>query len=295
MSSKYSNETVPISYYLHKHDVRLVMHHYLIMNNQQNIYGKHGAVIAKKPCVALLVTCLVDLFRPAVGFAAVKLLEEAGYNVEVPEQSCCGQPNYNNGDRAGARAMALQLVDIFQPYDYVVVPSGSCAGMLRVHYPALFKPGSKSRERADDLAGRTHELTSFLHGIAGVTEVQAQLFAKVTYHDGCAGLREMRVRDQPRALLATVDGLELAELNEPDVCCGFGGTFCVKYPDISERIIEKKIADIRSTGADYVLAGDLGCLLTIGGKLHRDGSTIVACHVAEVLAGMASAKADADD
>ena len=271
------------------------MHHYLIMNKQQNIHGKHAAVVVEKPRVALLVTCLVDLFRPAVGFAAVTLLENAGYKVEVPEQSCCGQPNYNNGDRAGARAMALQLIDIFQAYDYVVVPSGSCAGMLRIHYPALFEPGSKSREQAEDLADRTHELTSFLHDIAGVTEVQAQLFAKVTYHDGCAGLREMRVRDQPRALLATVGGLELAALNEPEVCCGFGGTFCVKYPDISERIVEKKIADIRSTGADYVLAGDLGCLLTIGGKLHRDGSTIVAYHVAEVLAGLAGVETDADD
>ena len=265
------------------------------MNNRQNLPGEHVAVDAEKPSIALLVTCLVDLFRPAVGFAAIKLLEQAGYTVKVPEQSCCGQPNYNNGDRAGARAMALQLIDRFHAYDYVVVPSGSCAGMLRIHYPALFETGTRDRQQADDLAERTYELTGFLYDVAGITQVQAQLPAKATYHDGCAGLREMRVRDQPRALLATVGGLELAELNEPEVCCGFGGTFCVKYPDISGRITEKKIADIRSTGADYVLAGDLGCLLTIGGKLHRDGSAITACHVAEVLAGMVGAETDAND
>lgn len=265
------------------------------MNDQKNPGGAHVAVVKGKPSVALLVTCLVDLFRPAVGFAAVKLLEDAGYKVEVPEQGCCGQPNYNNGDRQGARAMARGTIDRFSGYDYVVVPSGSCAGMLRIHYPALFEPGSKDQQQAEDLARRTYELTSFLYDIAGVTEVQAQLSATATYHDGCAGLREMRVRDQPRALLASVGGLEIAELSEPEVCCGFGGTFCVKYPDVSDRITEKKIADIRNTGADYLLAGDLGCLLTIGGKLHRDGSTITACHVAEVLAGMAEADSDAND
>ena len=245
--------------------------------------------------MALLVTCLVDLFRPAVGFAAVKLLEDAGYIVEVPEQGCCGQPNYNNGDQQGARKMARGIIETFFGYDYVVVPSGSCAGMLKIHYPALFEPGSKDWQQAEDLAQRTYELTSFLYDVAGVTEVKAQLSATAAYHDGCAGLREMRVRDQPRALLASVSGLEIAELSEPEVCCGFGGTFCVKYPDVSDRITEKKTADICNTGADYLLAGDLGCLLTIGGKLHRDGSTITACHVAEVLAGMAEADSDADD
>lgn len=265
------------------------------MNDQEDTAGTQAAAVAGKPSVALLVTCLVDLFRPAVGFAAVKLLEEAGYKVDVPEQGCCGQPNYNNGDRSGARAMALRTIERFQSYDYVVIPSGSCAGMLGIHYPALFEPGSKDQQRAEDLARRTHELTSFLYDIAGVTEVQAQLSATATYHDGCAGLRELRVCDQPRALLGSVGGLELAELSDPEVCCGFGGTFCVKYPDVSDRITEKKIADIRNSGADYVLAGDLGCLLTIGGKLHRDGSPITACHVAEVLAGMTEADSDADN
>ena len=238
------------------------------------------------PRVALFVTCLVDLFRPSVGFAAVRLLEDAGCVVDVPRnQTCCGQPAYNQGDRADAADLARRTMDALKGYDYVVVPSGSCAGMLKQHYPQLFPEGSSDAERARELAGRTFELISFLTDVMGVIGVDAEFPAHVTYHDACAGLRELGIKQQPRLLLQSVRGLELSELAAPDVCCGFGGTFCVKYPDISTRMVDDKAADIVATGAAVVLAGDLGCLMNIAGRLSRIGSNIGARHVAEVLAG----------
>jgi L-lactate dehydrogenase complex protein LldE len=235
--------------------------------------------------VALLVTCLVDLFRPSIGFAAVKLLEAAGCTVDVPRaQTCCGQPGYNSGDKADAKAIARQVIVAFAGYDYVVVPSGSCAGMVRVHYPELFADEPALLEQAAELAARTYELVSFLTDVLGLTEVAAYYAKTVTYHDSCSGLRELRVKQQPRRLLDTVDGLRLAELPGAEICCGFGGTFAVKYPDISDKMASDKIADIAATGADCVLAGDLGCLLQIAGKLSRAGSRVEVRHVAEVLA-----------
>jgi len=236
--------------------------------------------------VALFVSCLVDLFRPSVGFAAVKLLEQAGCLVEVPRgQTCCGQPAYNQGDRADALALARRTIDVLEGYDYVVVPSGSCAGMLRQHYPELFPEGSREAERARKLAARTFELISFLTDVLDVVGVDAEVPARATYHDACAGLRELGIKQQPRLLLESVRGLELVELSSAEVCCGFGGTFCVKYPAISTRMVDDKAADIVATGADLVLAGDLGCLMNIAGRLSRLGSTIAVRHVAEVLAG----------
>jgi L-lactate dehydrogenase complex protein LldE len=236
--------------------------------------------------VGLFVTCLVDLIRPSVGFAAAKLLQDAGCSVEVPLQSCCGQPAFNSGDRTATREIARQVIDAFATCDYVVVPSGSCAGMLKVHYPELFCGDPNWQPRADALAEKTHELVSFLVDVCGVNAVTARLDATATYHDSCSGLRELGVRDQPRRLLATVAGLRLAEMRDADVCCGFGGTFCVKYPEISNAIVGKKAAAIVETGADLLLAGDLGCLMNMAGKLQRDGAKIHARHVAEVLAGM---------
>jgi L-lactate dehydrogenase complex protein LldE len=242
------------------------------------------------PRVALFVTCLVDLFRPAVGFAAVRLLEDAGCVVEVPRnQTCCGQPAYNQGDRVDAVDLARRTIDALQGYDYVVAPSGSCAGMLKQHYPQLFPEGSLQAEAARELAGRTYELVSFLTDVMGVIGVDAAFPARVTYHDACAGLRELGIRQQPRRLLHSVRGLDLTELAGPDVCCGFGGTFCVKYPEISTRMVDDKVADIAASGAEVVLAGDLGCLMNIAGRLSRLGSTIQARHVAEVLAGATAA------
>lgn len=239
-----------------------------------------------KPRVALFVTCLVDLFRPSVGFAAVKLLEDAGCRIEVPTaQTCCGQPAFNSGDRRTMEALARGLIKTFAGYDYVVAPSGSCAGMLRTHLPELFDDEPEMRARAAELAGRCYELVSFLVDIMGVREVDARLSAVATYHDSCSGLRELKIKRQPRQLLASVEGLTLAEMAESEVCCGFGGTFCVKYPEISTRMVSNKAADIARTGAELVLAGDLGCLLNIAGRLKRQGSAIEVRHVAEVLAG----------
>lgn len=244
--------------------------------------------MAEPARVALLVTCLVDLFRPTVGFAAVALLEHAGCTVEVPHaQTCCGQPAYNSGDRNDAKRIARQVIDAFAGYDYVVAPSGSCAGMLRVHYPELFAGEPETLAAAQDLAARTYELVSFLVDVRGMTEVAARWDKSATYHDSCSALRELGVRAQPRLLLASVAGLELRELPGAEVCCGFGGTFCVKYPEISDKMASDKALDIAASGAAAVLAGDLGCLLNIAGKLSRLGIRVEARHIAEVLAGLA--------
>ena len=237
--------------------------------------------------VALFVTCLVDLFRPSVGFAAVKLLEDAGCTVEVPAlQVCCGQPAYNSGDRATTRDIARQVIATFEGYDAVVAPSGSCGGMLAHHYPGLFDDDPAMRARAEGLAGRSYELMAFLVDVLGVDRVAARYDGAATYHDSCSGLRELGVKAQPRRLLASVEGLKLSEMTSPEVCCGFGGTFCVKYPEISNAMVGEKSADIAATGADTLLAGDLGCLMNMAGKLQREGSPVAVRHVAEVLAGM---------
>jgi L-lactate dehydrogenase complex protein LldE len=236
--------------------------------------------------VGLFVTCLVDLIRPTVGFAAVKLMEDARCIVDVPRQSCCGQPAFNSGDRATTREIAAQVIAAFEPFDYVVAPSGSCAGMLKVHYPELFRGDPNWQPRADAFAAKTYELVSFLVDVCGVSRVATRLEATATYHDSCSGLRELGVHDQPRRLLRTVEGLTLTEMSDANVCCGFGGTFCVKYPDISDAIVGKKAAAIAATGAGLLLAGDLGCLMNMAGKLQREGSGIEVRHVAEVLAGM---------
>jgi len=237
--------------------------------------------------VALFVTCLVDLFRPSIGFAAVKLLEDAGCTVEVPPlQVCCGQPAYNSGDRQTTRAIAVQVINAFAGYDAVVAPSGSCGGMLSHHYPGLFDDDPAMKARAENLAGRSYELMAFLVDVLGVETVTARYDGAVTYHDACSGLRELGVKQQPRRLLAAVKGLSVREMKTPEVCCGFGGTFCVKYPEISNAMVGEKSADIAGSGADTLLAGDLGCLMNMAGKLQREGSQVRVRHVAEVLAGM---------
>jgi L-lactate dehydrogenase complex protein LldE len=238
--------------------------------------------------VGLFVTCLVDLFRPTVGFAAVKLLEACGCLVEVPQaQTCCGQPAYNSGDRADTKAIARQVLAAFADFDYVVAPSGSCAGMIRSHYPELFADEPEMATQVQHLAKRTYELVSFLTDVMGMTGVAARYDGIATYHDACSGLRELGVKEQPRRLLRSVAGLKIAELPGTEVCCGFGGTFCIKYPAISDRMVGDKATEVVATGADTLLAGDLGCLLNMAGKLTRRGSGIRVRHVAEVLAGMA--------
>ncbi len=248
--------------------------------------NKDRAASPRGPRVGLFVTCLVDLIRPAVGFAAVKLLQDAGCSVEVPVQTCCGQPAFNSGDRATTRAIAGQVIAAFEGYDYVVAPSGSCAGMLKTHYPELFEGDAAWAPRADAFCAKTHELISFLVDVMKVSKVAAAFDGAVTYHDACSGLRELGIKAQPRKLLAGVQGLTITEMHDADVCCGFGGTFCVKYPDISNTIVTKKAEHVAATGAGTLLAGDLGCLMNMAGKLQRLGKPVRARHVAEVLAGM---------
>ncbi len=245
-----------------------------------------------RPRVGLFVTCLVDLIRPRIGFAALALLEQAGCDVVVPEaQTCCGQPAFNSGASDHARALAKNLIKAFELFDYIVVPSGSCAGMIKLHYKELFKSEPAWRDRAIALAGRTYELLSFLTDVRSYTPAGVSLKAVATYHDSCSGLRELGIEKQPRQLLSNVQGLSLKPLAGHDVCCGFGGTFCVKYPSISNAIVEEKARDIESTGAELLLGGDLGCLMNMAGKLHRNGSKVRAYHAAEVIAGMADGPA----
>jgi len=209
--------------------------------------------------VGLFVTCLVDLVRPQVGFAAVKLLEQAGCDVEIPNaQTCCGQPAWNAGADKDAAAIARNVIAAFEGFDYVVAPSGSCAGMIKRHYPEVFEKDPVWLVRARALAAKTHELTSFLVKVRGVEAVKATSEGSVCYHDSCSSRREMGVVAEPRSLLATVDGLTLKEIGDKETCCGFGGLFSVKYPEISERIADTKIADVLASGAATLTGADLG-------------------------------------
>ncbi len=236
--------------------------------------------------VGLFVTCLVDLMRPSIGFAALRLLEAGGAEVCVPaSQTCCGQPAYNSGDRADTIALARKVVEEFEGCDYLVAPSGSCSGMIRTHYAELFAADPAWSARVAALAAKTHELTDFLVNVLKLDRVPGRYQGTVTYHDACAGLREMGVKAQPRALLAKVAGLQLTEMADAEVCCGFGGTFAVKFGEISSRIADNKCQHIVTSGAHAVVLGDLGCMLNIEGRLRRRGDATRVLHVAEVLAG----------
>jgi len=236
--------------------------------------------------VGLFVTCLVDLVRPRIGFAALKLLEIAGCDVIVPaSQTCCGQPGWNSGDRPAARALAQKLIEEFEGCDYVVAPSGSCAGMLRIHYKDLFPGEGAWLERAERLAARTFELTDFLVTVAGIENIPGQYSGIVTYHDSCSGLRELGVKRQPRALLAKMPGVQLKEMKEAETCCGFGGTFSIKFGEISAAMAQAKCDRVHESGAGAVVLGDLGCMLSIEGRLRRMGDQETqVLHVAELLA-----------
>src|SRR5690625_1450534 len=203
----------------------------------------------ERPHVALMVTCLVDMMRPSVGFASVKLLEAAGCRVSVPRQSCCGQPNLNGGDRDGARRMAQRMIEALEGHDHVVVPSGSCAGTLIKDYPRRFAGDRRWQGRAEALAAQTHEIVSFLVDVMGLAEIEARLEARATYHDSCSSLRTLGIREQPRQLLAGVEGLDLVELRDPEVCRGVSGTFCVKCLEVSNsRVLGEADAVWRTGG-----------------------------------------------
>ncbi len=237
--------------------------------------------------VGLFVTCLVDAMRPRIGFASLRLLEAAGCQVVVPEnQTCCGQPGYNSGDRETAKTLALKLLGEFETCDYIVAPSGSCAGMIRVHYPDLFRDDPIILNRIALLSQRTYELADFLVNVVKFDAVPGHFEGTLTYHDSCSGLRELGIRDQPRALLATMPGVTVKEMVEATTCCGFGGAFAVKFGELSTRMADNKCRHIEATGVDAIVAGDLGCLLNIEGRLRRRGNhTTQVLHIAEVLAG----------
>nr|VFK31056.1 MAG: L-lactate dehydrogenase complex protein LldE [Candidatus Kentron sp. MB]VFK77282.1 MAG: L-lactate dehydrogenase complex protein LldE [Candidatus Kentron sp. MB] len=261
------------------------------------------------PRVGLFITCLADIFRPSIGFSTVKLLRAAGCRVEVPRgQTCCGQPAYNGGDNRNARALARQVVSRFEGYDYVVLPSGSCAGMLKRHYPVLFAEDPVWASRMQRFAERCFEVTGFLVDVCGVgADIGAKAgiglgdgdmemidpssdYGVVTYHDSCSGLRELGIHAQPRRLLER-RGIEVREMAHLTKCCGFGGAFCMEYPALSVHMVSNKIAKLEKTGADTLLGGDLGCLLNIAGQLKRKGSPIRVYHVVEALAGIAGLSA----
>ncbi len=251
---------------------------------------------SEAPRVALFVTCLVDLMRPSVGFAALRLLERAGAKVAVPPgQTCCGQPAYNSGDLEDARAIAKNVIETFEAFDHVVVPSGSCGGMIIKHYPEMFADDVAWAVRAEALAARTQELTTYLADHLDLNVPTSTFDGSATYHDSCAGLRELGVKSQPRTLLATVDGLTLNEMDDVEACCGFGGLFSTKYPDISGAIVDKKTTNVEAAETNLLLGGDLGCLMNMAGKLRRRGSEVRVFHIAEVLAGMTDGPAIGED
>ncbi len=247
------------------------------------------------PHVGVFATCLVDLLRPAVGYATVHLLSRVGCRVSVPAaQTCCRQPAYNSGDNVSAIAIAREVITTLTLFDYVVVPSGSCAGTLRKHYPEMLANDPKWAPRAEALSNKTYELTQFLVDVLKRSDVSANWLNAATYHDSCSGLRELGIKKQPRVLLEKVGGLTISKVAEAGTCCGFGGLFCIKYGDISNEIVGRKVLDIYDTGANMVLGGDLGCLMNIAGKLKREGSAVEVRHVAEILADMHDCAAIAD-
>jgi L-lactate dehydrogenase complex protein LldE len=237
--------------------------------------------------IALFVTCLVDLFRPVVGHATVKLLEQSGATVVIPRgQTCCGQPAYNNGDRDSARLLARRVIDEFEGVDYVVVPSGSCGGMIKCHYPDLLAGDEQYAEKARQLAARCYELTRFLVEVADIQITNVVFNEQVTYHDSCSCLRELNIKSEPRQLLHAVKSLQLNEMEATEECCGFGGTFCVKYEELSINMVNNKVNHIEQSGANVVLAADMGCLMNIAGRIKRRGIDVRVYHIAEVLADM---------
>ena len=242
--------------------------------------------------VGLFVTCLVDLVRPNIGFATLKLLEDAGCEVMVPAtQTCCGQPGYNSGAREVSKTLARKVLDEFRDCDYVVAPSGSCSGQMKVHaVEDLFK-GQPEELEFRALAAKWYELSDFLVNVLKVVTLPAaSAIPSITYHDSCSGLRELGIKQQPRDLLAKT-GCSLVEMQDAEKCCGFGGTFSIKLGEISTRMAENKCVNIGVSGADAVIGGDLGCLLNIEGRLRRNGDTRTKVfHFAEVAAGMTEQK-----
>jgi L-lactate dehydrogenase complex protein LldE len=236
---------------------------------------------------SLLVTCLGDMFFPEVGVSIVRLLRGLGVDVEFPAgQTCCGLPLFNSGYHVEAAAVAARTIPLFHDAEHVVVPSGSCAWMVKHEYPGLVKDPGLRRE-AEALAARTYELSQFLVKILGKTRFTSAVHGRVTYHDSCHLLRGLHESESPRAILAALEGIEFVELPGADECCGFGGSFSVRLPEVSTAILEKKLANVAQTGAECVAACDAGCLMQMGGGLSRRDARTRAVHLAELLAGEA--------
>ena len=234
----------------------------------------------------LFVQCIVDSCFPQVGEAMVAVLERQGLTLEYPaDQTCCGQPAFNAGYRNEAARLARRFLDVFEDAECIVCPSGSCVHMVRHHYRELFAKEPRLLARAERVGAKTFEFTEFLVDVLGVTDVGASWHGDVTYHDSCHLLRGLGVKDQPRALLAGVRGLNLIEMTRSDECCGFGGTFSAKYPEISEALLETKLANILATGAGAVVGCDMGCLMHMQGMIRRRELPITVHHIAEILAG----------
>jgi L-lactate dehydrogenase complex protein LldE len=235
---------------------------------------------------SIMITCLGDLFFPEVGVAMVTVLRRLGADVDFPAgQTCCGMPLFNSGYHADAARVAARTVRLFEGAEHVVVPSGSCAWMVKTEYPGLLKEDPTLRAAAERLARRTRELSQFLVEVLGVRRVESDFRGRVTYHDSCHLLRGLGESRAPRALLRNVPGVELVELPGADECCGFGGSFSVRLPEVSTAILDKKLANVEATGADCLVACDGGCLMQMSGGLSRRGSRVRPVHLAQVLAG----------
>jgi L-lactate dehydrogenase complex protein LldE len=236
--------------------------------------------------VSLFVTCLVDQLYPQVGLSAVKVLEKAGVTIEFDRrQTCCGQPAFNTGYVDEARHVARCLVEVYgDKDDPIVVPSGSCSTMMKVFMPGMFEEGSAERAAAERIAARTHELSDFLVSTLHVERFGARFPEVVTYHDSCHLLRELHISEPPRRLIRQVAGIEFREMENSTRCCGFGGTFAVKFPDVSVAMGQQKVEQIMKTGASYVIANDVSCLMHIGGLLTRNNLPVKTMHLAELLA-----------
>jgi L-lactate dehydrogenase complex protein LldE len=235
--------------------------------------------------VSLFVTCIVDQIFPQVGMAMTQVLERLGYEVDFPQaQSCCGQPAFNSGYPGEARKVALHFLKVFRDSESIVVPSGSCASMIQHHYEELFQGDAKLLAEVRDIAGRVWEFSRFLLEVAKVEDVGARFEGTVTYHDSCHALRELRIKEQPRRLLAKVQGLTLREMDAAEECCGFGGTFSIKFPEVSGAMARTKIESIRKTEASAVVSLDSSCLMQLRGAMERAGLSIRTLHLAEVLA-----------
>ncbi|MGH9400709.1 MAG: (Fe-S)-binding protein [Terriglobia bacterium] len=241
-------------------------------------------MITTKPRVSLFITCLGDQFFPEVGECVVKVLERLGVEVTFnPEQTCCGQPAFNTGYIEEARGVAARMLDLFDDADYVVAPSGSCSTMVRVFYPELFADDPARLAKAEALRRKLYEFSEFLVKVLKVESVGASFPHRVTYHDSCHLLRELGISEEPRKLIRAVRGIDLVEMDDYKLCCGFGGTFSVKFPEVSVAMGDDKLRAAAKAGAEYLVANDSGCLMHLAGLIHRQGLPLKTMHLAQLL------------